>query len=151
MKTNPTINNPIIGTCLCGAVTITISADATDLGVCHCPACQQWSGGPFLELEVGQNIAFEGEEFIQRYSSSQWAQRGFCGRCGSHLFMQDLKSGDYGVPPGLFKALRRHATLQVSREIFADKKPVYYQFAGAARAINSDFIYQHFPHVKPLD
>jgi len=115
---NPTINNPIIGTCLCDAATITISADATDLGACHCPACQQWSGGPFLELEVGQNIAFEGEEFIQRYSSSQWAQRGFCGRCGSHLFMQDLKSSDYGVPPGLFKALPAQSTATLFISIF---------------------------------
>lgn len=48
-------------------------------------------------------------------------------------------------------ALSQVTKQQVSREIFADKKPAYYQFAGAVRAINNDFIYQHFPHVKPLD
>lgn len=143
------MSHPVSGQCLCGAVTLTISADCTDLGACHCSICQTWSGGPFLELEVGQNIVFEGEAFIQRYASSQWAERGFCRQCGTHLFMRDLNSGDYGVPPGLFEALRQRRELTLSREIFHDKKPVYYEFAGDTRKINSDFIYQHFPHVKP--
>ncbi len=129
------------GACLCGAITLTAEFDKTDVGACHCPTCIKWSGGPLMELECGSRVQFKGEQHIQTYASSNYATRGFCKICGSHLFIKD-KHSNYGVPPGLFD---NSAGLKLNRQVFFDKKPTYYGFSNKTVNIDSDYIYQHHP------
>ena len=70
------------GRCLCSAVTFVAEGVAAELHVCHCSMCRRWAGGPTFSTDVG-SVTFSGEENIQRYDSSTWAERGFCKRCGS--------------------------------------------------------------------
>jgi hypothetical protein len=133
------------GSCLCGKVSIKISSKNTDLGVCHCPKCQKWSGGPLFEIECGKQVEFDGLEHIHAYQSSSWGERGFCSCCGSHLYFKDLNSGDFGIPPGLFEDTE---DLQLKRQVFFDKKPIFYSFSDQTHNITSQFIYQHYPFVK---
>jgi hypothetical protein len=133
------------GQCLCGKVKVSVSIKHTDLGVCHCPKCLRWAGGPLFELECGSDVLFEGEEHIQSFRSSNWGERGFCARCGSHLYFKDLNSGDYGIPPGLFSFCE---DLQLKRQVFIDKKPSYYSFADSTHDITSEFIYEHYPFTR---
>ncbi|TNF86909.1 MAG: GFA family protein, partial [Gammaproteobacteria bacterium] len=80
------------GKCLCGAVTYEADEVETHIHSCHCSICRNWSGGPLLAAGA-KSVRFKGEENIKRYSSSDWAERGFCTQCGSNLFYH-LKGAD---------------------------------------------------------
>lgn len=67
-----------------------------------------------------------------RYRSSPWAERGFCGRCGSNLFFHYLPAGSHGLLAGLFPD---DALEPLAEEIFIDEKPAYYAFAGEAEKL----------------
>ncbi|QIB65723.1 GFA family protein [Kineobactrum salinum] len=133
------------GSCLCGAVRVSVDAAATDLGACHCARCRKWSGGPLMELECGSDVKFEGFENIEVFKSSDWAERGFCKVCGSHLFIKSVESGEYGIPPGLFDSDKG---IDFNRQVFFDKKPDYYSFSNTTRNITSEYIYEHFPQAR---
>jgi hypothetical protein len=136
------------GSCLCGAVTIAAGGDEKSLGACHCIKCRKWSGGPFLELECGSQVVFEGAENITTFASSEWAERGFCKKCGSHIFMK-LKAGkEYGISAGLFES---NEGVRFDRQVFYDKKPSYYSFSNETRNMTSDYIYEHFPQYRDED
>ena len=118
---------PIEGHCLCGAVTLRATPVRRHVEACHCTMCRRWSGLAFLGVQCGTDVEFEGEEHVVRYRSSDWAERGFCGRCGSSLFYRYLPSGNYGLLAGLFPD---YAFLPLNEEIFIDEKPAYYAFAA---------------------
>ena len=65
------------GQCLCGAVTFTAEGVESHVHVCHCSMCRRWNGGPGMAVAV-ESVVFTGEANIERYRSSQWAERGFC-------------------------------------------------------------------------
>ena len=113
--------------CLCGAVRLTVASPDATLGACHCTMCRKWGGGPLLAIDCGTAVEIDGEEHVTAYDSSDWAQRGFCSRCGSHLFYR-LKEGDqYVIPIGLFDD---HPEVSFDSQIFVDEKPEYYAFAN---------------------
>lgn len=112
------------GQCLCGAVKFTASDVETHVHACHCKMCRRWSGSPALAASVG-SVEFEGEDNITRYESSDWAERGFCKLCGSHLFYL-LKPSRYMMEAGAFD--EQHFELE--SEIFYAEKPPWYEFAG---------------------
>lgn len=117
----------IEGHCLCGAVTMRATPVRRHVEACHCTMCRRWSGHAYLGVQCGTGVEFEGEENVVRYRSSEWAERGFCGRCGSCLFYHYLPEGTYGLLAGLFPD---DALLPLDEEIFIDEKPDYYVFAG---------------------
>lgn len=79
-----------------------------------------------LAINVGR-VSFSGEEHIGRFRSSDWAERGFCSRCGSSLFYH-LESADrYFMCMGAFDD---QSAFQLAGEIYIDAKPPGYQFAG---------------------
>lgn len=115
------------GQCLCGKVKFTISEPVKEVGACHCDMCRRWSGGPLFALHCKGPVAFEGEEHVVRYRSSDWAERGFCGVCGSNLFYHLLPSGEYMMSPG---ALVDQSDLSFTSQVFIDEKPDWYAFAN---------------------
>lgn len=116
----------VTGKCLCGGVAFNIPLN-THLDVCHCSMCQRW-GGPFIEMDTRKDeIAFEQDGSLTWYDSSDWAERGFCGTCGSNLFYR-LKQGD--MLAVLAGTLDLPTGLPVRKEIFIDEKPDYYDLAG---------------------
>ena len=114
------------GQCLCGAVTFTAENVESDFGACHCRMCQRWSGGIFFAT-TSREVAFDGEEQIARYRSSDWAERGFCSKCGTHLFYRVVKSGEYEMCVGTFDD---QSDFDLTTEIFVDRKPAGYSLAG---------------------
>jgi hypothetical protein len=117
----------IEGRCLCGAVTVRATPVRRHVEACHCTMCRQWSGGPFLGVQCGGAVEMEGAEHVVRFASSAWAERGFCGRCGSHLFYRFVPADAYSFLAGLFPDA---ALAPLGEEIFIDEKPDYYAFAG---------------------
>ena len=90
----------IEGHCLCGAVTVRAVPKRRHVEACHCHMCRRWGGVAYLGVQCGRDVEFAGEEHIVRYRSSEWAERGFCGRCGSSLFFHYLPKGTYGCRRG---------------------------------------------------
>lgn len=79
-----------------------------------------------MGVSVGK-IRFEGEENIACYNSSDWAERGFCKKCGTHLFYRLKENGQTIVWAGSFDD---KSPFKLSGEIYVDSKPAAYDFAG---------------------
>lgn len=114
------------GHCLCGAVSVNVSELSSKFGACHCDMCRRWSGGPYLSVDCGVDVSMDGEESITTYSSSSWADRGFCKQCGSHLFYRLKESGQYFMAAGLFSNI----DFIFDHQVFIDEKPTYYCFSN---------------------
>lgn len=115
------------GKCLCGAVRVRITPPEPHIGVCHCEMCRRWGGGPSLSLRLVSDPEIEGTDRIVRYASSNWAERGFCRTCGTHLFYFFKPKSGYSFQAGLFDGID---AFDLADEIFVDEKPAYYDFAG---------------------
>lgn len=114
------------GQCLCGAIHLTLSLDNASVSACHCSMCRKWSGGPLMVVHSAQPLCFSGAQPTV-YDSSGWAQRGFCGTCGTHLFYR-LKAGGFdAVPVGV---LDGDNDWSMNLQVYIDEKPAYYCFAN---------------------
>lgn len=127
------------GHCLCKGVTFEGELkNGAVYGACHCSMCQHWNGGPGLATEMVA-LTFEGEPSLAWYSSSDWAERGFCSNCGSNLFYR-LKS----IPDVHFVmvgTLDAPDQLHLEEHIFIDEKPAHYDFSGdAPRLTGAEFL-----------
>ena len=124
--TKDTQTMTMAGSCLCGSVKFTAKGVGGDHGVCHCGTCRKWSGGPTMAIHV-ESMSFENEEKVKAYVSSEWAERGFCQECGTHLFYR-LRDGSMTVVwAGAFD---KNDGFSLSSEIYIDSKPDGYDFAG---------------------
>jgi hypothetical protein len=114
------------GGCLCGAVRFRATPHGHEFGVCHCSMCRRWSAGPFACIECDGEVAFESDEALGVYRSSEWAERGFCKRCGASLFYRLVGKAHYFVS---VEAFDDRADFVFTSQIFIDEKPAYYTFA----------------------
>ncbi len=117
------------GSCVCGGVGIRIANMGKSVDACHCDICRKWGGGPYMAVDCGTDVVFDGEENIKVFDSSEWAQRGFCRHCGSHLFYQFKGSHEYMMPAGLFD----DQNFVFENQVFIDEKPAFYSFANNTR------------------
>ncbi len=128
------------GACLCGAIELT-SADQNKVEVCHCRMCRRWGGGPLLAVHCGSAVEFKGKVAPVTYASSEWAERGFCPTCGTHLFYHLLESNEYIVPVGL---LTNDSGLTMHSQIFIDHKPDYYDFTNTTETMTEAQVFAKF-------
>ncbi|PHQ72191.1 MAG: aldehyde-activating protein [Sneathiella sp.] len=129
------------GACLCGDVKITAKMSENGVGVCHCSTCRKWGGGPFLSTDCGTDVALMGEENIGVFNSSDWAERGFCKKCGTHLFYRLKETGQYIVPMGLFE---NGDDFVLDHQIFIDEKPAFYSFANETTDMTGAEVFAKF-------
>lgn len=120
----------LTGRCVCGACEFEATSASTSLGACHCGLCRRWGGGPLLAVECGTNVAFEDASPVRIFSSSDWAERGFCTECGTHLFYRLKENGEYHIPVGLFTD---DGAFRFDHQVFIDEKPDYYAFDGKTK------------------
>ncbi|MFU8765909.1 MAG: GFA family protein [Haliea sp.] len=123
------------GACLCGAVRVTARARSNGVGACHCKMCRRWGGGPLLVAECESNVNFDGSEHIATFDSSDWAERGFCRECGTHLFYRLKQEGHYAVPVGLFDD---DDQWRLAEQVFIDEKPLFYSFSQDTRDLTGE-------------
>lgn len=120
------------GGCLCGAVRYDAAEVPDHMHVCHCSICRKISGLATMSLNVPSDaMRVTGAEHVVTYTSSSWAARSFCGRCGSGLWYRLTGEGagnaDYIIAAGTLDDL---TGLALTREIYVDCKPGGYAFAG---------------------
>lgn len=115
------------GQCLCGVVKVSFPFENDHFDACHCGMCRKWGGGPAMTVHGGTTPTFTGAESIAVYNSSDWAERGFCKHCGTHLFYRLKQAKMHFIPVGI---LEKSDHLQFHVQIFVDKKPKNYDFAN---------------------
>ncbi|MEP2641007.1 GFA family protein [Roseobacter sp.] len=122
------------GRCLCGAVRLTVQMQSASLQACHCDMCRQHTSGMFISVDtVPGTLQVDGP--AQSYASSDWAERGFCGVCGSTLWYGTREDGMRHPAAGLFKEA---GDGRMALEFFADKCPQGYALAGDHRRLSTD-------------
>ncbi len=120
------------GKCVCGAVSYRIDAQKSEIGACHCSMCRRWSGGVYMGMEVKPDeIIFDGADALTTYTSSPWAERAFCSKCGANMYYRVTAPGPHhGVYHLGAGTLDDHAGLTLSGELYIDIKPDAYSFKG---------------------
>lgn len=129
------------GACLCGAVRVVAKAKSNNIGACHCTMCFKWGSGPLFAAECEGDVQFEGADNISTFNSSDWAERGFCQLCGTHLFYRLKREGHYAIPIGLFEASSRWA---FSEQIFIDEKPSFYSFSETTNELTGAEVFAQY-------
>lgn len=129
------------GSCLCGAIDVTAKTASLNVGVCHCSTCRKWSGGPLLAIDCQSDVSFSEGDSLSIYNSSEWAERGFCAKCGTHLFYRLKDANQYIMPVGLFDLKE---DVSMDHQIFIEEKPSYYCFANETKNMTGAEVFEQF-------
>ena len=112
------------GSCMCGAVRYTIVGPLRPIVACHCVQCRK-SSGHFVAATACPTVALTiAGPTLQWFKSSETAERGFCGRCGSNLFWRRFGSDSTSVWAG---SIDGPTGLKIERHIFSHAKGDYYE------------------------
>ena len=113
------------GSCLCGAVSFTVKDGSASVAACHCSQCRKMSGHYWAAgYEHVDDITISGT--VTWYASSETANRGFCGICGSSLFWKHAEEDHMSFSLG---ALDGPTGLTLAKHIFTGHKGDYYTIA----------------------
>jgi len=113
------------GSCLCGAVTFTVSGALGAASACHCSQCRKQTGLYYASTNVATaDLEVRGQENIGWYQSSAEARRGFCRVCGSALFWASDDADTISVMAGLFDD---PGDLKIGYHIFCADKASFYE------------------------
>jgi hypothetical protein len=123
------------GRCLCGAVSYAAKDLEPKMAACHCGMCRRWTGGPLLSVG-SSDVSWSGTDKIRTYTSSEWAERGFCAVCGTSLFYRVTAPGPHhGRVHVAFGTLDDQSGFDLTLEFFIDLKPEAYTLAGERRRL----------------
>ncbi|MGB3535879.1 MAG: GFA family protein [Microcoleaceae cyanobacterium] len=137
------LNSIAKGRCLCGAVSIATTEINHHVSACHCSTCRKWGGGALFGVECEGEVSFSGEENISIYQSSEWAERGFCKQCGSHLFYKLKDKNHYFIPAGIFNQ-DENEKFVFDLQVFIEEKPKYYAFANDTKKMTGSELFSWF-------
>jgi len=76
------------GSCLCGAVELTVTGNPVAEGFCHCSSCRSWAAAPVNAFTLWKPDAVKitkGADSIGVYHKTEKSYRKFCKTCGGHL------------------------------------------------------------------
>ncbi|MEL6232920.1 MAG: GFA family protein [Pseudomonadota bacterium] len=113
---------------------VTLDAVPQEMEACHCADCRRMTGGaPLLSISVPRDgLHFNEDAPIGVYRSSDWAERGFCQKCGSTLFFRMRGSDRVGLSPGLLDDMNGIA---LTSEMFFEDQPDGYCLSAVPRRI----------------
>jgi hypothetical protein len=106
--------------------------------------CRKWGGAALLGVESNGEVCFSGEDNIGIYQSSEWAERGFCQNCGSHLFYRLKENNHYYIPVGIFDRFDTDENLVFDLQVFIEEKPDYYAFANQTKNMTGSELFALF-------
>lgn len=115
------MTDPImVGSCLCGGVTVSLPRAQKQVGICHCESCRRWCSGPWMAIQA-PDAEIRGDS-LRVFQSSMFAERGFCAACGSAIFHRPQDGPERAISAGLFDPDQ----LAIAFQICIDRKPAYY-------------------------
>ena len=131
---------PVTGGCLCGAVRFRAVLESGEANACHCSMCRKWSAGPYLSVHC-TSFEIAGAANLGLYRSSDWAERGFCPKCGTSLFYRLVDAPFYAVSA---EAFDENPRFEFTSQIFVDEKPAYYEFANETKELTGAEVFAAF-------
>ena len=112
------------GGCLCGAVRYRIAGALRGVIACHCSQCRRTSGHyAAMTSAPSGKVTLTSSAALRWYRSSDNAERGFCGVCGSNLFWKLAGRDDLSITAG---TLDVPTAIGMERHIFVADKSDYY-------------------------
>ncbi|UXX82672.1 GFA family protein [Roseovarius pelagicus] len=134
------------GSCLCGTVSYVMNARPAHTGACHCSMCRKWSGGVYLGLQTPPDgLTITGAEAVTTFTSSEWAERAFCSKCGSSLYYRVTAPGPHqGTYHVALGTLDDSDGIDLTEEIFIDEKPDGYRFAQETKTMTGAEVFAMF-------
>ena len=113
------------GSCLCGAVRVTVKGSLPPPTACHCSRCRKHSGHFEASTDVPREaVTIIGEEYVTWFQSSPKVRRGFCSVCGSSLFFDPPHLDWIAVAMGAFDG---PTGTRLAKHIFVADKGDYYE------------------------
>ena len=113
------------GSCLCGAVTFTVSGKLKDMTFCHCGQCRRQTGLYYASANAKvDDVTVVGDDNITWYHSSETGRRGFCRHCGSALFWKGVGRDEISIMAG---SLDRPTGLVAGYHIYCADKGDFYE------------------------
>ena len=98
-----------------------------------------------MAVDCGTDVNFSGEENIAVFKSSDWAERGFCKLCGSHLFYRLRESNQFMMPIDLFDNVDE---IFFDHQIFIEEKPDYYSFTNKTKNMTGEELFAMYSPSK---
>ena len=130
------------GQCLCGAVRFSAIPANAEAAVCHCEMCRRWMAGPFFAVDYGENFEFDGgDDDFEIFRSPDWAERGFCRKCGTPLMWNLHGKKAYHVSLPAFDDI---GDVTFTTEIFIDRKPAYFDFTNETKQMTGAEVFAMF-------
>jgi hypothetical protein len=93
----PSPDNPLHGSCLCGGVRFEVTAPFRWANHCHCSRCRKHSGafgGTQGRVPRDAFRLLAGEELIRVFRPDDGRVKAFCSVCGSSLFGAEWPEGE---------------------------------------------------------
>lgn len=113
------------GRCLCEAVRYKVVGHLPDIITCHCSQCRRTSGHYFATTRAQtENLTLITSDTLTWYRSSDFAERGFCSRCGGNLFWRPVGGSTTSILAG---TLDPPTHLRIGSHIFVADKSDYYE------------------------
>lgn len=97
MAAEPSPENPLHGSCLCGGVRFEVTAPFRWANHCHCSRCRKHSGafgGTQGRIPRAGFRLLGGEELIRVFRPDGGRVKAFCSVCGSSLFGAEWPEGE---------------------------------------------------------
>jgi len=124
----------LTGQCECGSVAFTVTNPRTEVTFCHCGQCRRTSGHFWSATNARfEDVNFTKDSSLKWYTSSDWAERGFCAECGSSLFYRMKEEEGIGIAVGAFDDTTGFTP---GKHIFVKDKGDYYEIADGIPQID---------------
>lgn len=94
-----------------------------------------------LAVDCGTEVSFNDDAPISVFNSSEWAERGFCSKCGTHLFYRMKQNQQYIVPVGVFV---ESDDFEFDHQIFVDEKPDFYDFSNNTKNMTGAEVFAQY-------
>ncbi len=122
----------IKGSCLCGAVSFSVTPPLKLFQYCHCSLCRKVSGSAHaanIFVKPEQLTWDSGADYVQRYEvpDVKYYATGFCKRCGSPLPWQTKDGRSVLVPAG---SLNEDPGLKPKQNIFWESRAPWHIETG---------------------
>ena len=117
----------LTGSCLCGSVRYSVTAEITHAENCHCSMCRKAHGAAFSTnaLVPTDSLHIQGAEILSCYRSSPNREKLFCSKCGSQLFIKRLNAPEGTVIT--LGTLNESPQIKPSRHVFVGSKAPWHQ------------------------
>lgn len=119
----------VTGRCACGGVSYAVHGPLRQIVACHCEQCRRTSGHFVAATATRkQNFQLLEQRTLRWYEAVPGFRRGFCNRCGSSLFFEELDGNRISIAAG---TLDNTEGLAIVAQIFAAEAGDYYEIDNA--------------------